>query len=530
MRIINKMAIQPNTPNDNRVLWLNGSNASYYNNGTWVTIGKSSEDGKELEEKVDSLDKGVDQVNKDLKRLDNRSSQMEESIKNISVTGGASVAEAVTYDNTTSGLESVNVKGAVDELQGSKIDKTSIVHETGESEDLVMSQKSVSNKLSDLNELVTKNQEDVNSTLDKPDFKIIERGWLDKNNRFYKDTNSYFTDTYIKTKKGMVFYVTAKTQFGQPCIYLMFDANKKVISYLDTDGTDYTNERIEITDPNVRFIRFSSYGKELKVTMTDNFSRIAENEKNIAKNQEAITALSAIRTVVNVLFGKKYAFCGDSYTEANFSTLTDENGLIGKESPEFWDSINNVWKSYAWHICNRNNMKMYADGRSGTRMTIVYNEDGSIKTEDSFSNTRYLNIPSDTDYCTLMFGLNEIDVEVGTKDSTDKSTLWGAWNVVLKHLIEHHPFMKIGIIIPDSWEPKAQSDELKKIATWWGIPYLDLKGENVPLGIGGRFESLNPEVRKLRDKAFQISDKNAHPNSKAHLYRSTIIENFLRSL
>lgn len=66
MRIINQMVIQPNTPNDNRVLWLNGSNASYYNNGTWVTIGESSEDRRELEEKVDSLDKEMGQVKKDL--------------------------------------------------------------------------------------------------------------------------------------------------------------------------------------------------------------------------------------------------------------------------------------------------------------------------------------------------------------------------------------------------------------------------------------------------------------------------------
>lgn len=66
MRIINQMVIQPNTPNDNRVLWLNGSNASYYNNGTWVTIGEYSEDRRELEEKVDSLDKEMGQVKKDL--------------------------------------------------------------------------------------------------------------------------------------------------------------------------------------------------------------------------------------------------------------------------------------------------------------------------------------------------------------------------------------------------------------------------------------------------------------------------------
>lgn len=64
----------------------------------------------------DNIQNVVNKTNEHLKRLDNRSSQMEESIKNISVTGGASVAEAVTYDNTTSGLEAVNVKGAVDEL------------------------------------------------------------------------------------------------------------------------------------------------------------------------------------------------------------------------------------------------------------------------------------------------------------------------------------------------------------------------------------------------------------------------------
>lgn len=116
--------------------------------------------------------------------LDNRSSQMEESIKNISVTGGASVADAVTYDNTTSGLEAVNVKGAVDELAkkskeqdteitkkansadvtsqmqaeqtrvnaelDKKFNSENIAQESGDAEDKVMSQKAVSNKLSEI--------------------------------------------------------------------------------------------------------------------------------------------------------------------------------------------------------------------------------------------------------------------------------------------------------------------------------------------------------------------------------------------
>ena len=111
----------------------------------------------------DNVQNVINKTNEHIKRLDNRSSQMEESIKNISVTGGASVAEAVTYDNTTSGLEAVNVKGAVDELAdknkkqdiaiGNKAEKSevtteldkkfgkeNIAQEFGDSKDKVVSQ------------------------------------------------------------------------------------------------------------------------------------------------------------------------------------------------------------------------------------------------------------------------------------------------------------------------------------------------------------------------------------------------------
>ena len=111
----------------------------------------------------DNVQNVINKTNEHIKRLDNRSSQMEESIKNISVTGGASVAEAVTYDNTISGLESVNVKGAVDELAAKnkkqdavidtkadksevateldkKFGKENIAQEFGDSKDKVVSQ------------------------------------------------------------------------------------------------------------------------------------------------------------------------------------------------------------------------------------------------------------------------------------------------------------------------------------------------------------------------------------------------------
>lgn len=103
-----------------------------------ITANKSAQDAKNA-----SLDENM-------VKLNTRDDQITETLKNISATGGASVASAVTYDNTTSQLTSANIQGAVDELQGTKIDKTSISQESGDAEDKVMSQKSVSTKLSGL--------------------------------------------------------------------------------------------------------------------------------------------------------------------------------------------------------------------------------------------------------------------------------------------------------------------------------------------------------------------------------------------
>ena len=78
----------------------------------------------------------------------------------------------------------------------------------------------------------------------------------------------------------------------------------------------------------------------------------------------------------------------------------------------------------------------------------------------------------------------------------------------------------------------ALREALIDIAEYWGIPYLDLRGDTrVPMLIGGRLgTTVSTKARDLRNEAFQVSAEDSHPNPKAHLYRSTIIENFLRSL
>lgn len=133
----------------------------------------------QLDDKQSQIDDKQQQItanDEDISLLQTRSTQMEETIKGIAATGGASQATAVTYDNANSQLTAINIQSAVDELQGSKVDKASIAQELGESENKVMSQKAVSDKLSDLDNNKV-NKEEGKSLIEdevKERFRVIE--------------------------------------------------------------------------------------------------------------------------------------------------------------------------------------------------------------------------------------------------------------------------------------------------------------------------------------------------------------------
>lgn len=115
---------------------------------------------KNVEGVIGEVDSKVSNLDNSVTKLNTRTDQITETLKSIAATGGASVASAVTYDNATSNLVSVNVQGAIDELHRIKIDKTSILQESGTAEDKVMSQKAVSVELTKKADV-----DDVNSSL-----------------------------------------------------------------------------------------------------------------------------------------------------------------------------------------------------------------------------------------------------------------------------------------------------------------------------------------------------------------------------
>ena len=292
--------------------------------------------------------------------------------------------------------------------------------------------------------------------------------------------------------------------------------------------TAYNRYRVFLGDPEN--VVYSRCCKELKDTVDEldgKYSSMAEQldtlESDLASMNKMVEALKAS----NPLWGKKWVACGDSFTEGDFNGAADSD----------WRDADGNKKVYPYFIGKRNNMTVINEAKCGTIMALdkSYVADPtkvSITTRNPFSLNRYKVIPKDADYITLWFGINDSGhTNLGELADTTNLTFYGAWNVVLEYLIKNYPFAKIGIIVTDRGGEKYRQ-ATREVAIKWGIPYLDMMGDDKVPVMMYRENSLGlcKTAGDLRNKAFTVSDTNSHPNWRAHEYQSTFIENFMRSL
>lgn len=233
----------------------------------------------------------------------------------------------------------------------------------------------------------------------------------------------------------------------------------------------------------------------------------------------------------NSLYGKKWAVFGDSFSEGSGVGTLDKGKYKGQN------------KCYPYIIGNRNDMEIQKLFLSGRMIATPTSGD----TTNSVSTNIYQQVDVDVDFITLYLGINDSGnlfgsgsdgedynrpITIGDINSTDIHTFYGAWNVVLKWLIENRPFAHIGIIVSNGMD---SNDDLRKaeiaIANKWGIPFIDLNGdERTPMMHRSTNPNHSQDAKNARLSAFRISASNTHPNAKAYEYESTFIENFLRTL
>ena len=252
------------------------------------------------------------------------------------------------------------------------------------------------------------------------------------------------------------------------------------------------------------------------VLLTDSTTQPTFSTEIIGGYSSVIAMLEAS----NPLWGKHYHACGDSFTAGAY--VTDVDKATGEP----------LTANYL--VAKYNNMKFTKDAIGGSDMTNVSGA------SNPFSVDRYLTIPEDTDYLTLQFGLNELDIAkepstLGTSADSGNTTMWGAYNTVLEWILTNRPNAKVGVIISDTWMTETYANALIDICKFWGVPWLDLGGDpQVSLNIGGRRGgsgiTLSETAKSLRDNQFKISSGNAHPNGAGNRWRYTALQEFMRRL
>lgn len=237
----------------------------------------------------------------------------------------------------------------------------------------------------------------------------------------------------------------------------------------------------------------------------------------------------------NILWGKKWAVCGDSFTDGATYTTIDKGKYAGKRYV------------YPYIIGNRTNievLKFFSGGR-----TLAYPASGGFENSITAPTQEfyYQNIPEDVDYITIYLGINDSHhnygssgsdgedvtghIPLGTIEDNTTASYYGAWNVVLSWLLENRPFAHIGIIVSNGCDWDSYRIAQIEIAKKYGIPYIDLNGdERTPAMIRSTNPNVAASVKESRLRTQSVSETNSHPNDAAHLFESTFIENFLRSL
>lgn len=343
------------------------------------------------------------------------------------------------------------------------------------------------------------------------------------------DTNYVFTEMFPVTAGKTVYFSSDGTAKNARFV-TAYDAQGAAVSASGASGTIYT-----YTVPSgIAYIRVS-YSNPASSSSFAHFQAEYDEITSYAVYGKYFNIDSYLGTD-NVLYNKKWAVCGDSFT-AGVTEGTIQSGKYAGQK-----------KVYPYFIGNRNNMnivKFFEGGRTlawpaspGTFVNSLTNPNAAYY---------YQNIPSDADYITIYLGINDAGhasgssqdgedttgvIPLGTIDDNTTATYYGAWNVVLTWLITNRPNAHIGIIVTNGI---AGADSYRQaqiaIATKYGIPYIDLNGDaRTPAMLRTSNPNIPSSVKNALIAKWRVSADNTHPNDAAHEFEATFIENFLRSI
>lgn len=169
-----------------------------------------------------------------VQQIGDKTHQLENAVKDITATGGASTANAVSYSNETSGMTAITAQGAIDELAAKNKAQDSTIAAKAEKSDVQssVSELKAKNTLQDAEIAKKANTTDVTSQMQIEQTRVNAE--LDK--KFNKENIAQeFGDSEDKvvSQFALPFRYIQNEEF----IFAKVDANNKLLFGIEWDGT-----------------------------------------------------------------------------------------------------------------------------------------------------------------------------------------------------------------------------------------------------------------------------------------------------
>lgn len=251
---------------------------------------------RQLDDKQSQIDDKQQQItanDEDISLLQTRSTQMEETIKSIAATGGASQATAVTYNNEKSKLTAVNIQNAVDEV----VDNTAIKDEEGNVQDTPFR--------------VIENEEFIKAIVDAED-RVLFGIYRDTGKPYYPQNDMY--------------HISQSEEF----LWLILDAANHPLLGIQQDGTCWAAKAQWLDDIKAIKKALSSIDETLKTFQTKEDGKglinldVADSFFYISNDEYIIAVVDAEN---RILTGIKYD--GEPYfpNHEMYSVISNEEWL-----------------------------------------------------------------------------------------------------------------------------------------------------------------------------------------------------------
>ena len=252
-----------------------------------------------------------------------------------------------------------------------------------------------------------------------------------------------------------------------------YDKNKVFLDEVSIHGVDPVPEEDVTTIPDdAYYVIFSNY----HTNNTDPYATLYKND--------------SLLYTKSILTGKKIGFLGDSITNGYRATVPFRT-LIQEATS--CDAINYGINSSTLSTYNGNNPVC----------------------------ERYSSMDADLDYVCVLIGTNDT-APMGSADSTDKQTFYGALNVLIEGLITRYTSKRIMFmtLLPRrNNDLSAKNTAIRERCAYYSIPCYDLFINS----------GMNPNLDIVNTTLFAQSD-GLHPNNTGHALLATKIQAALERL